>query len=241
MTDTGKVEEYVLVAEARRQVYDLLSALYLELPNSKMIQSMFDTEFKLGLSSAVSNFEADEIKEGLTLIASFITAFKEQSTEEVLKRISIDRTRLLRGVSQQHSPPPPYESVYRDGRLYSESTIEVSQIYCRLGITLPQTWTEPPDYIGIELDFMRLICQGEKEAWQTDSFDKALEHLEVGGDFLKKHILQWVPRFCEEMYNKAELDFYKGIAHFTSGFVAYDSSLADQQIMAVKQKPTDGT
>ena len=241
MTDKVKVEEYLLVAEARRQVYDLLSALYLELPNSKMIQSMFDTEFKLGLSSAVSNFEADEIKEGLTLIASFITAFKEQSTEEVLKRISIDRTRLLRGVSQQHSPPPPYESVYRDGRLYSESTIEVSQIYCRLGITLPQTWTEPPDYIGIELDFMRLICQGEKEAWQTDSFDKALEHLEVGGDFLKKHILQWVPRFCEEMYNKAELDFYKGIAHFTSGFVAYDSSLADQQIMAVKQKSTDMT
>jgi len=241
MTDIGKVAEYVLVAEARRQVYDLLSALYLELPNLKMIQSIFGAEFKRELSSAVSNFEADEIKEGLTLIACFITAFKEQSTEEVLKRISIDRTRLLRGVSQKHSPPPPYESVYRNGRLYSESTIEVSQIYCRLGITLPETWTEPPDYIGIELDFMRLICQGEKEAWQTDSFDKALERLELGGDFLKKHILQWVPRFCEEMCNKAELDFYKGIAHFTSGFVAYDSSLADQQIMVVKQKPTDVT
>lgn len=236
MTDTGKVEEYVLVAEARRQVYDLLSALYLELPNLKMIQSMFGTEFKRGLSSAVSNFEADEIKEGLKLIAGFITAFEEQSTEEVLKRISIDRTRLLRGVGQQHSPSPPYESVYRDGRLCSESTMEVSQIYRRLGITLPEAWTEPPDYIGIELDFMRLVCQGEKEAWQSDSFDEALERLEAGGDFLKNHILQWVPRFCEEMYNRAELDFYKGIAHFTSGFVEYDSSLADQQIMAVKQQ-----
>jgi len=236
MTDIGKVEEYVFVAEARRQVYDLLSALYLELPNLKMIQSMFGTEFKRGLSSAVSNFEADEIKEGLKLIADFITAFKEQSTEEVLKRISIDRTRLLRGVSQQHSPSPPYESVYRDGRLCSESTMEVSQIYRRLGIALPEAWTEPPDYIGIELDFMRLVCQGEKEAWQSDSFDEALERLEAGGDFLKNHILQWVPRFCEEMYNRAELDFYKGIAHFTSGFVEYDSSLADQQIMAVKQQ-----
>jgi len=236
MTDTGKVEECVLVAEARRQVYDLLSALYLELPNLKMIQSMFGTEFKRGLSSAVSNFEADEIKEGLKLIAGFITAFKEQSTEEILKRISIDRTRLLRGVDQQHSPSPPYESVYRDGRLCSESTIEVSQIYRRLGITLPEAWTEPPDYIGIELDFMRLVCQGEKEAWQSDSFDEALERLEAGKDFLKNHILQWVPRFCEEMYNRAELDFYKGIAHFTSGFVEYDNSLADQQIMAVKQQ-----
>jgi len=241
MTDVDKVEEYIVVAEARGQVYDFLSALYLELPNLKMIQSIFGAEFERGLSSAVSMFEADEIKEGLKLIANFITAFKEQSTEEVLKRISIDRTRLLRGVSQQHSPSPPYESVYREGKLCGESTTEVSQVYCRLGVRLPEEWTEPPDFIGIELDFMRLICQGEKEAWQTDNFDKALEHLEAGGDFLKKHILQWAPRFCEEMYNRAELDFYKGIAHFTSGFVEYDSSLADQQIITVKQQLAKGT
>jgi len=234
MTDIRKVQEYGLVAEARRQVYDLLGGLYLELPNSEMIQSMFGAQFVRRLSSVVSHFEGDEINKGLTLIASFIATFEEQPAEEVLKRISIDRARLLRGVSEQHSPPPPYESMYRNGRLYGESSIEVSQTYSRLGVSLPKIWTEPPDYIGIELDFMRLMCQGEMEAWQADRLDKALEWLHEGENLLKQHISQWIPNFCEEMYKKAELDFYRGVALLTSGFIAYDASMAERQLGAIK-------
>ena len=227
---------YVEIAEARSQVYGLLSALYLELPNLNLLQSVFDAEFERQFSSAASKFEAGEMKDGLKLIASFVTAFKQQHGEEVLKRVSIDRTRLFRGVNPQRSPPPPYESVYRDGRLWGKSTAEVSQTCGRLGVKLPEAWTEPPDYIGIELDFMRLICLSEREAWQDGYADKALEYLEAGGDFLRKHIVQWVPDFCEEMYNRAELDFYRGIARLTRGFVEYDSRLADQQVSQAKKQ-----
>ena len=227
---------YVEVAEARSQVYGLLSALYLELPNLKVLHSVFDAEFERQFTSAASRFEAGEMKDGLKLIASFVTAFRDKPRTEALKRISIDRTRLFQGVNPEHSPPPPYESVYRDGRLWGKSTVEVSQIYGRLGVKLPEAWTEPPDHIGIELDFMRLICLSEMEAWQAGYTDKALEYLEAGTDFLRKHVVQWVPVFCEEMYNRAGLDFYRGIAQLTRGFVEYDSRLADRQVSEARKQ-----
>jgi len=232
------MKEHVELAEARSQVYDLLSALFLELPSLKLLRGVFGAEFERQLSSVVSKFGVGEMKQGLELIASFVATFREQPRKEVLKRVSIDRTRLLRGVNPQHSPPPPYESVYREGRLWGRSTVEVSQTYGRLGVKLPEAWTEPPDYLGIELDCMRLICLSEREAWQAGSADKALEYLEVGRDFLRKHIVLWVPGFCEEMYNRAELNFYKGIAQLTGGFLEHDNRLVDQQVSQAKKQLT---
>ncbi len=229
-------KKYIEVAEARSQVYGLLSTFYLELPDLKLLEGIFDAKFHHHFSSIVSEFQTAGIKEGLELIAGFAAAFRTHPREDVLKLISIDRTRLLRGVSQQYSPPPPYESVYRDDRLWGKSTEEVSQICGRLGVKLSEELSEPPDYIGIELDLMRLICWGEKEAWQTSGIDKAREYLEVGNEFLRQHVLQWVPEFCEQMYRRADLDFYRGISRLTRGFVEYDSRLAEHQVNDIKQK-----
>jgi TorA maturation chaperone TorD len=229
-------KKYIDVAEARSQVYGLLSAFYLELPDLKLLEGIFDAKFQHHFSLVASEFLTAEIKEGLELIASFAAAFKAHPREETLKLISIDRTRLLRGVNEQYSPPPPYESVYRDDRLWGKSTEEVSQICGRLRVKLSEESSEPPDYIGIELDLMRLICCGEKEAWQTGSIDKARQYLEAGDEFLRQHIIKWIPDFCEQMYRRAELDFYRGISRLTRGFVEYDSRLAKHQVNDIKQK-----
>ena len=46
-------------------------------------------------------------------------------------------------------------------------------------VRLPENWTGPPDYIGIELDFMRLICMKEEEAWRRGLSTEALKYLEA--------------------------------------------------------------
>ena len=82
---------------------------------------------------------------------------------------------------------------------------------------------------------MRLLCQNEEEARRNNDGDKAWEYLKAGRDFLNDHLLQWVPKFCEKMYEKAELDFYKGLAKLTSGFLKYDSRLVEEQIKETKE------
>ena len=232
--ETGKP---LVVAQARRSVYEMLSGLFLELPDRNMVSSIFDPDFGRRLSMVASVFEAGEIREGLALISRFISSFRNDSREEILKRISIDRTRLFRGVSEKHSPPPPYESFYREQRLSGQTSADVYRFYCRLGVTLPEGWTESPDYLGVEIDFMRLLCQGEEEAWLNHQPEKALEFLRTSDDFLKDHLLKWAPSFFEKMVEMAGLDFYRGLARLTNGFLRVDLRLVEEQLEAVSHTP----
>ncbi len=230
--ETGKP---FAVAQARRSVYEMLSGFFLELPDPETVNSIFDPDFGRRLSAVASVFETGEIREGLRLISTFISSLKNDSREEILKRIAIDRTRLFRGVSEKHSPPPPYESFYREQRLSGQTSADVYRFYCRLGVTLPEGWTESPDYLGVEIDFMRLLCQGEEEAWLNNQPEKALEFLRASGDFLRDHLLKWAPSFFEKMVEMAGLDFYRGLAKLTNGFLKVDLRLVEEQLEAVSR------
>jgi TorA maturation chaperone TorD len=230
MRNADETEKRLAVAQARRSVYEMLSGFYLELPDRKMVNSIFCPDFDRRLSTAVSVFETGEIRKGLRFISAFISSFKNDSREEILKRISIDRTRLFRGISEKHSPPPPYESFYREQRLSGETSADVYRFYSRLGVMLPEGWTESPDYLGVEIDFMRLLCQGEEEAWLNNQSEKALKLLRASADFLEDHLLKWAPSFFEKMVEMADLDFYRGLAKLTSGFLKVDSHLVEEQL-----------
>jgi len=230
LNDAEKTNRHFSVAEARRSVYELLSGFYLDLPDREMVRCVFDPDFEKKLCAVASAFETGEMQEGLGLIAGFISSFKGGLPEETLRRIAVDRTRLFRGISEKNSPPPPYESVYREERLWGESSINVYRFYCKVGLALPDTWTEAADFLGTELDFMRLLGQNEAEAWRDNQSDRAMELLRASLDFLRDHLLKWVDPFCERMYRMAELDFYKGLAKLTIGFLKYDSHFVEEQL-----------
>ena len=234
MRNADKQEKPFAVAQARRSVYEMLSAYYLELPDHRMVNSIFDPDFDRRLSTVASVFETGEMREGLRLISNFISSFRNEPQEEILRRIAIDRTRLFRGISEKYSPPPPYESFYREQRLRGETSAEVYRFYSKFGVTLPEEWTESPDYLGIEIDFMRLLCQREEETWLNNEPEKALEFLRAGMDFLKDHLLKWVPSFLDRMYEMAGLDFYRGLAKLTSGFLKYDGYLVGEQLKEMR-------
>src|SRR5512139_1800683 len=102
MRNADKKEKPLAVARARRSVYEMLSVYYLELPDQRMVNSIFDPDFDRRLSVVASIFETGETREGLRLIFSFISSFKHESQEEILRRIAIDRTRLFRGISEKY-------------------------------------------------------------------------------------------------------------------------------------------
>jgi TorA maturation chaperone TorD len=230
MKNAENKEKTLAVAQARRSVYEMLSAYYLDLPDQRMVNGIFHADFDRRLAAVASVFETGEMQEGLRLISNFISSFKNQPQEEILRRIAIDRTRLFRGISEKHSPPPPYESFYREQRLRGEASAEACRFYSKVGVTLPEEWTESPDYLGVEIDFMRRLCQNEEEARVNNQPEKALEFLRAAMDFLKDHLLKWAPSFLDRMYEMADLDFYRGLAKLTSGFLKYDGHLVGEQL-----------
>jgi nitrate reductase assembly molybdenum cofactor insertion protein NarJ len=59
-------------------------------------------------------------------------------------------------------PCPPYESYYREGRLYGDSTEEVRRIYRQNGLEFSHV--EAPDHISAELEFLALT--GDREFFE---------------------------------------------------------------------------
>lgn len=59
-------------------------------------------------------------------------------------------------------PCPPYESYYKEGRLYGDSTEEVRRIYRQNGLEFSHV--EAPDHISAELEFLALT--GDREFFE---------------------------------------------------------------------------
>jgi TorA maturation chaperone TorD len=162
-----------------------------------------------------------DMREGLRLIEGFIRDSQAKPVDELRTELGVERTRLLRGVKPGYGPPPPYESVYvgSDRQPLMQASVAVRQIYAEAGVELPEEVRDQPDFIGFELDFMRHLAEKEATAWTDADREQALRFLEQERAFLEEHITRWIPRFCEVMAQEARLDFYRGIARMTKGFV----------------------
>ena len=64
------------------------------------------------------------------------------------------------------------------------------------------------DYLGIELDFMYLLCQRELEQQAAGEDADATRALEAR--FLGEHLGGWLGGFCKQARAVAKTDLYKG-------------------------------
>ena len=130
-----------------------------------------------------------------------------------------DFTDLLRGL-RPFSPPPPYESLYREGVIHGRATSEVMEIYARYGVE-PTTMLggEMPDHISLELDFMRHLCTLEGGSTSDDEMRSLLEAEEM---FLDEHLTRWVGNLQARIERDDRTGFYTQVAAFTNDWVTED-------------------
>uniref|UniRef100_A0A7C4AK11 Uncharacterized protein n=1 Tax=Thermodesulfovibrio aggregans TaxID=86166 RepID=A0A7C4AK11_9BACT len=94
---------------------------------------------------------------------------------------------------------PNCESFYRQS--------DVQHFYWTAGVAIEEEFDLPPDHISMELLFMSYLIE------------QNLRNLEI--DFLSR-LCEWIPLFCEELYETANTDFYKEVATFVKDFVLSD-------------------
>ncbi len=221
-TDEITGREMVDLATSRSRVYGFLGALYSRIPDENFAASLSSPELAAFLSSLANAEEAlEDVREGLGLVQVFIAASAGRSVEELKTEIAVERTRLLRGIKPGYGPPPPYESVYAAGEKGQNAMAmaSVKNIYAESGVILPEDIHDQPDFIGFELDFMRHLTETEARARTANNLEEVIRILGREQAFLVEHVLNWIPRFCDLMLEDAQLDFYRGIARLTKGFV----------------------
>lgn len=204
------------MASARSGMYGFLAGLC-AMPSKATIQEI------AGRSLAFSN--SGSLPPGLTDALRALMSYKPDFTGGGLETdLQVEFTKLFRGVSKGYSPPPPYESVYRDGLLQGRTAREVAAAYSANGLELSKGSKELPDYIGVELKFMSMLASKEAEAWKSKS-GRGLDLIRAQRQFAKEHILTWIPRFCARAEKLATSDFYRASMRLLQTAVEWDASL----------------
>ncbi len=201
----------IQILEARKQIYTLLSRLFLGPPPHSLLQIIL-SEF----SNEVNNGTQELLDQALE---DFIHACKD-SNSEILKR---EFNNLF--IVPVGEYVAPYESVFMDermignkkvsGLLMGPSTIDVKKWYRQAGMELSSDLKELPDHIGIELRFMAHLCEKELEAETNGDQELLAKIKDTQLGFLETHLSKWIDSFVEKVQSNTKSKFYIALCDVT--------------------------
>jgi TorA maturation chaperone TorD len=169
--------------------------------------------------NTLSELNSARCRSGIAYVYSYQSAIRSRPDDEVLTELSVDRTKILRGTGHPDLKPP-YEGLYREGRDVGQSLLEVRRCYREAGMLPEETVHEPPDYICVELDFMKQLCLREQDHWRSEG--DVLKVIATEETFLTEHLGSWVGEFCQQVERHALTDFYRGFALILEAVVLTD-------------------
>ncbi len=128
----------------------------------------------------------------------------------------------------------PYESFYTrdDQMIESGGDNPVIELYNELDfrVELAEARVVSADHIGIELEFMYMLCVALKKALDADDHEGVCELLEVQRAFLKEHLLEWTPLFLINLKRESRTPLYHDGAELTLEFILSDFEYVTEQL-----------
>jgi TorA maturation chaperone TorD len=120
----------------------------------------------------------------------------------------------------------PYESVYTrdDQMIESGGDNPVVELYNDLDfrVELDSARVVSADHIGVELEFMYMLCTAMQKALEAEDTEGVCELFEVQRAFLKEHLLEWAPLFLINAKKESRTPLYHDGAELTLEFLLSD-------------------
>jgi TorA maturation chaperone TorD len=202
--------EYIALARHRSNIYGFLATVYRQEITSDLLHQINDPQF-LGILSDI----------GLEGIDDFL----QNPENELLEDLAVEYARLFLGPGKHVSP---HESVHhqRDdgqwGNLWGASTAEVKKFIETTGLGYSDDFKGIPDHITVELEFMQQLTLREEQAWMNADADAAVSCRQTEKKFIEGHLVRWIPDFCKNVMQQAELPFYRALAALTRSFIEFE-------------------
>ncbi len=202
------MQELLTQQEARINIYGLLSRLLMNEVDEALLETLENDANIMEFFPSYAKWEKRN----------------EMSRKDLLERyINVDFTNLF----LLHMTP--YESFYRRNDQMMETAGEnpVLQLFNShdFRVNLGEARAVSVDHIGIELEFMYMLCDSEMKAIADDNLETAAAIAEIEYDFLQKHLLEWAPMFLLNMKSEAGTALYFDIAEFALEFIMSDFQL----------------
>jgi len=130
----------------------------------------------------------------------------------------------------------PYESFYTrdDQMIESGGDNPVVELYNALDfkVELDKARVVSADHIGIELEFMYMLCVAFKKAIEAEDRDGICELLQVQRGFLRDHLLEWTPMFLINAKRESRTPLYHDGAELALEFMLSDYEYVNEKMEA---------
>jgi len=137
----------------------------------------------------------------------------------------------------------PYESFYTrdDQMIESGGDNPVLELYNELDfrVELDKARVVSADHIGVELEFMYMLCTAMQKALDADDKDGVCELLQVQRAFLKEHLLEWTPLFLINAKRESRTPLYHDGAELTLEFLLSDFEYVSEKLNENCQTETE--
>lgn len=210
-------------------LYSLMHKLFGREPDEELLNIL--TEEHTGEAFTLLSEEEKDI---MDRTAAFLKEVREEKQNPAfLEEAKDEYTRLFIGPVSLVAPP--WESVYgqKDAMLFQESTLEVRNTYRQYGL-IPEGYPHvADDSLALELHFMALLAQRGLDAFYAGKNDDLTADLTGSSDFLKKHLLVWVPKFLERMKGAKSNILYPQMCLVLDEFLRKDAETVKEVLQAL--------
>lgn len=202
-------------------LFNLLGKLIYSLPDGDWLQSLYTNEV---FAEAPFGMDQPDVVEGLALLNRWGQSPVEID-ETMLQDLNADSTQLFFGPGRVLAPL--WESVYftEERLVFQESTLDVRRWYQQFKLEPENLNKEPDDHIALEMVFIAHLANLGAQALKMGDEKECEKLLQAQREFINEHLLKWATVWCQQVFDHAQTDFYRGIALLTNGALAKLTSL----------------
>lgn len=204
--------EEASVAALRRDLYKLLSGLFLAAPEASALAALQDLDTRAVLVA----FLGDRVAAPLSAIAAL--RFEDETRREFFDLVAIPGPRYK----------PPFESVYCDARELDEGVVgglllgassdAVKRAYAVAGFALDAP--ELPDHLGCELAFLSELAAREVAALDRGDPEALRRAVVDAADFAVSHTARWISVYAARLATDPEARLFPAVAELAAALVA---------------------
>lgn len=203
------MEELLTTLQARAALYRLLGRIYRVEADGELLEAL-----KAFPVEAQTDF--DRFNESAAALVSYVREGNFTSDD-----LAADYARTFLGAGLQGGGCAyPYESVYTspEGLVMQDAFEQVQGIMRNHGLA-SSAHDIPADHIGLELEFMGVLCEEAAEALKKNDEAAVEKSFDEQQQFLQTHLLNWVPGFVADINKTGMTPFYKHAGNLTGAFL----------------------
>lgn len=192
---------------AKSNIYYMLSVLY-HYPTQENLNHI--KELWPYLTKSLNELDIDE---------GLIQNWNINDIQENMEPLQLEYMRLFLGSLPNKTIISPYESYWKQNTIMGSPIEELSKIFNESELQLSQNYSDLPDHITVELEYLHFITKNIIECLKRDETDKVKRMISLRDKFVEDH-LDWIYDFSKKLKHETKNFHYQNLAVLTRSIIS---------------------